>query len=438
LDGSVTADIAIVGAGYTGLWTAYYLLKHQPDLKVVVVESEVAGFGASGRNGGWCTAALALNSERAAASHGRQAVAAIRREMANTVDEIGKVSAEEGIDCHFHKGGNLVFATQPAHVPRLLDSVADAQSWWATEEDLRWLEPEEASGRARMSHNYGAVFTPHCAVIHPARLVRGLAKAVERKGGVIYEQTRATELRPGMVLTEHGTVKAGAVLRCTEAFTAELAGHRRELVPIYSLMIATEPLSASAWDEIGLADRETFEDGRHLIIYGQRTADGRIAFGGRGASYHWASSLRPAWEQDSKVHSNIRHVLGDLFPTLEKVDITHTWGGAVAVPRDWSAYARFDRSTGMGQVGGYVGVGVAASNLGGRTMADLVLSRDTDLVHLPWVGHRARGWEPEPLRWLGVNAGRSIVPFVDRREERTGKPAELLSWFLEKLTSGYG
>jgi glycine/D-amino acid oxidase-like deaminating enzyme len=241
-----------------------------------------------------------------------------------------------------------------------------------------------------------------------------------------------------MVLTEHGTVKAGAVLRCTEAFTAELAGHRRELVPIYSLMIATEPLSASAWDEIGLADRETFEDGRHLIIYGQRTADGRIAFGGRGASYHWASSLRPAWEQDSKVHSNIRHVLGDLFPTLEKVDITHTWGGAVAVPRDWSAYARFDRSTGMGQVGGYVGVGVAASNLGGRTMADLVLSRDTDLVHLPWVGHRARGWEPEPLRWLGVNAGRSIVPFVDRREERTGKPAELLSWFLEKLTSGYG
>ena len=434
LPGDTVADVAIVGAGYTGLWTAYYLKRQQPDLRVVVIESEIAGFGASGRNGGWCLGEMAGDKDRLAKQHGRGPVMDLMREMFSTVDEVGKVAAAEGIDCHFHKGGILTFATNTAQFVALHNAIQHERSWGFGQDDFRWLGPAELSESARVAGSQGAMYTPHGAALHPARLVRGLARVVEGLGVSIFEQTWAEAIESKTVRTNRGVVTADAVLRCTEAFTVELPGQRRTYIPVYSLMVATEPLSPAFWDEVGFEDRPTFNDARRLIIYGQRTIDGRLAFGGRGARYHFGSKLDPSYEKQPPVHDAVTKILRDLFPQLGDAAITHRWGGAVAVPRDWQPSVRFDKATGLGHSGGYVGDGVAAANLGGRTLADLVLEKDTDLTRLPWVGHRSKPWEPEPLRWIGANAASRLVPAIDRGEARSGRPSLFMARVLKLLT----
>ena len=435
LPGDIVADVAIVGAGYTGLWAAYYLKRHQPDIRVVVIESEIAGFGASGRNGGWCLGEMAGDKERLAKRHGRAPVMALMREMFSTVDEVGKVAAAEGIDCHFHKGGILTFATNTAQFVAIHDLIQHERSWGFGPDDFQWLGPNELSSRAHVAGSQGAMYTPHGAALHPARLARGLARVVEGLGVPIFEQTRAEAIEPKTVRTNRGVIRADAVLRCTEAFTVELPEQSRTYIPVYSLMVATEPLPSDFWDKVGFDDRPTFNDARRLIIYGQRTLDGRLAFGGRGARYHFGSKLDPSYEREPLVHAAVEKILRGLFPELGDASVTHRWGGAVAVPRDWQPSVRFDRETAIGHAGGYVGDGVAAANLGGRTLADLVLERDTDLVRLPWVGHRSKRWEPEPLRWIGVNAASRLVPAIDRSEARSGRRSRLMSRAL-KLLSG--
>jgi glycine/D-amino acid oxidase-like deaminating enzyme len=224
-------------------------------------------------------------------------------------------------------------------------------------------------------------------------------------------------------VTDHGVVSADVVLRATEGYTVSLAGLERAVVPVYSLVVATEPLPDDLWERIGLPDRETFTDQRHLLIYGQRTADGRLVFGGRGAPYHFGSAIRPGFDREERVFARLRHSLLELFPALEGTRFTHAWGGALGVPRDWIASVGLDQNTGLGWAGGYVGDGVGTTNLAGRTLRDLVLGRDTELTRLPWVGHRSRRWEPEPLRWLGVNAGLRAMTFADAEERLTRRPS---------------
>ena len=230
---------------------------------------------------------------------------------------------------------------------------------------------------------------------------------------------------------ETGTVSADVVVRATEGFTARLPGHRRTVAPIYSLMIATEPLPESFFDHVGWAQRETFNDDRRLIIYGQRTADNRIAFGGRGAPYHFASAIKPEFDRHDGVQDSLRALLSELFPTIGDAKVTHRWGGPIGAPRDWFCSVGFDRAAGQAWAGGYVGDGVTTTNLAGRTLADLILHRDTDLVSLPWVNHRSRKWEPEPFRWLGINAMLRLPIGADRYEERTGKTERFRSKILQ-------
>ncbi len=299
----------------------------------------------------------------------------------------------------------------------------DARAWGRDESDVRLLGRAEARRILDGSGTLGGTFTPDCAAVHPARLVRGLASAVERRGVRVHEQTRVTSIEPGRVRTAHGTVRAETVIRATEGYTAGLAGHRRVLAPVYSLVIATEPLDAELWDRIGLARRETFTDHRHLIVYGQRTADDRLVFGGRGAPYHLGSRVRPEFDRDERVFKHLYAALMDLLPVLAGTRVTHAWGGALGIPRDWCASVGLDRSTGLGWAGGYVGDGVSTTNLAGRTLRDLVLGRDTELTRLPWVGHRSRPWEPEPLRWLGINAALRATAVADAEERLTRHPS---------------
>lgn len=442
LPGDMDVDVAIVGAGYTGLWTARYLAIADPALRVVVLEAEVAGYGASGRNGGWCSALFATSDAKIAGEHGPDAARRTRIAMQESVDEVGRAAAEDGVDCHFAKGGTVVAARGPAQVTRAKEEVDHARRSGVGDGDMVWLDAGPARERIGASGVLGATYTPHCAAIHPARLARGLADAVERRGVKVFECTPVIEIRQGAgasgrrpeAVTPHGIVRADVVVRAVEAWTPGLPREHRTLAPVYSLMIATEPLDDTFWKEAGLAQRETFSDHRHLIIYGQRTADGRLAFGGRGAPYHFGSAVRPAFDRDRRVHEGLRRTLAELFPATRDAGITHRWGGPIGVPRDWHSSVGLDPETGIAWAGGYVGDGVSTTNLAGRTIADLVTRRQSDLVRLPWVGHRWPRWEPEPLRWLGINAGLRGVQLSDSSEVRRGRP----SWLASRMSSMLG
>ncbi len=423
LPGDTDADVAIVGAGFTGLWTAYYLHRADPSLRIVVLEREIAGFGASGRNGGWCSALFPTSWSRIAREHGRPAALAMRRAMQDSVSQVLSAAQREGIDCGSAHGGTVTFARNLAQLDRARREVEESRAWGGSDEDLRLLDADEAGSVAGVTAPLGALYTPHCAAVNPAALVRGLADRVEAGGVCLYEHTAVEDIRPHRVLTSHGTVRAEVVVRATEAFTVDLPGHRRDLLPIYSLIVATEPLTPDRLAAVGLTDRPTFGDLGHVTCYGQRSADSRIVFGGRGAPYHFGSSIGPANDRNDRVFSRLRHAVSELFPALRGVAFTHSWGGAVAAPRDWHAGVGLDRGTGLAWAGGYVGDGVATTNLAGRTLADLIVGADTDLARLPWVGHRSRRWEVEPLRFLGVNAGIAVMSAADRAEARTGRPS---------------
>jgi glycine/D-amino acid oxidase-like deaminating enzyme len=416
-------DVAIVGAGYTGLWTAYYLRRADPNLRIAVIDQAHVGFGASGRNGGWCSAIFPVGPRKLVQMHGYDQANALRVAMQEAVDEVGAVAAAEGMEIDFAKGGCVTLARNAAQLTRARADVESARGYGIEEHDLRFLTGEEARSITGAQGVLGAIYTPHCAAVHPGRLVRELADRVEQAGAAIYEQTAARSIAPGVVVTDGGRIRAELIVRATEGYTAQLPGSRRSLLPIYSLMVATEPLPAEAWEEIRLRGRETFTDHRHLRIYGQRTADGRLAFGGRGAPYHFGSAIRPAFDTDERIHAGLESLLAELFPVVAGHAITHAWGGPLAIARDWHPSVGLDRTTGIAWAGGYVGDGVATTNLAGRTLSDLILGRKSDLTALPWVNHHSRRWEPEPLRWIGVNAGLRLVATADREEARSGKPA---------------
>jgi glycine/D-amino acid oxidase-like deaminating enzyme len=407
LPGDTAADVAIIGGGLTGLWTAYYLLKADPTLRVVVLEKEIAGFGASGRNGGWCSALFPRSTASLEKQHGLVAALAMRRAMIATVDEVARVTTLESIDCDYAKAGTVAFARTAVQA-----TAADAEVAEAARYGVDPLERQATS-----------VFDPNCARVHPAKLVRGLAHVVEKLGGTVFEQTEVTSWTSGTVTTTRGRVTATTIVIALEGYGATLPQTHRRVLPLFSLMIATEPLSDATWDELGIVHGQTFTDFRHLLIYGQRTADNRFAFGGRGARYHWGSAIRPAYDRDERVFSHLKRALDALFPQAAEAAVTHRWGGPLGVPRDWHAGVSFDPTSGIATAGGYVGDGLSTTNIAGRTLADLILGRDTELTALPWVGHHSPNWELEPLRFVGANLGMVAMDAADVEERVTARPS---------------
>ncbi len=434
LSGTTETDVAIIGGGYSGLWTAYYLITADPSLRITVIERDYCGFGASGRNGGWAEGGLAASPEKYAAWSSMDAANRLVRAMHDTVDEIGRVTSRENIACGYAKGGWIRVARNGPQERRMRDEMS------APGAHGELLEPDDVRDHIRATDVRAGVYSPDCAAVDPARLVRGLADTVEAAGVQIVEGTTVTRIdesvngEPNVVVTDRGNVRAEVVVRATEAYTRDLAGERRALLPTYSLMVATEPLSPAILDEIGLTNRPTFSDDRFMVIYGQRTEDGRLAFGGRGVPYLWGSKISPAAETHEGSHALIRQTLIELFPVLRDTQFTHRWGGVLGIPRDWIPGLRFDRATGVGVLGGYVGEGVAAANLAGRTMADLVRNEVTPRTTLPWVGHKSRNWEPEPFRFLGVRSSKRILTTADDREYATDNEANVavrISKFLK-------
>jgi glycine/D-amino acid oxidase-like deaminating enzyme len=424
LPGPTEADVCIVGGGYTGLWTAYYLAGLRPGLRIVVLEAAFAGYGASGRNGGWVTAELPGSRARyARAAGGASGVRELEAALRATVDEVGRVAEAESIACDFVQGGRLSVATTPPQLARMREGLAAGREWGDGDDVYQFLARDETRSRVNVAGALGGLYAPASARIQPAALAAGLAAAAERRGVEIYEATPVSLIRPAgsgqegaVAQTKFGDVRARSVLRCTEGYTAALPGLRRALLPMNSHMVVTEPLPTAAWQEIGWDQCETLSDEAHAYMYAQRTADGRIALGGRGLPYRFGSTLDHLGQTDQSTVAALTGVLRRMFPAAASAKISHAWCGVLGVPRDWCASVTYHETSGMGWAGGYTGHGVAAANLAGRTLADLVAGERSPLTALPWVGHRSRTWEPEPARWTGVHGLYALYRLADRLE----------------------
>ena len=424
LPGDTTADVCIIGAGYTGLWSAYYLKKADPSLRIVICEKTFAGFGASGRNGGWLTGGFAWNHDRYLATSSEAAVRAMVQAMNGTVDEIIRVADAEGIKADILRTDELMVATTPAQLARCEAETAHRRHWG--EHRVHMIGAGQTASRVNIPGVLGAMVVEGVARIQPAKLVRGLAQVVEAMGVTIHEETEVTALAPGRVTTARGTVTAHTILRCTEGFTATLPGLKREWLPLNSAQIATEPLPPEVWAQIGWQGHEILGDFANAYCYCQRTREGRITVGARGVPYRFGSAIDTSGIPDPETIRRLTAILHTHFPATKPYRIDHAWCGVIGVPRDWCATAGLDPATRIGWAGGYVGVGVSTSNLSGRTLADLTLGRQTDLTRLPWVNRRVRKWEPEPLRWLGVHGMYGLYAMADRRESaRLGPPSRL-------------
>jgi glycine/D-amino acid oxidase-like deaminating enzyme len=418
LAGTVQADVAIVGAGYTGLWTAYYLKKLDPGMDIAIVEAEIAGYGASGRNGGWCSAYLSGIDDWYEQAESRESAIRLQRLMFDSVAEVGEVARREGIDCHFEQAGTLEISVNRGQLERARKALEQARELGFGDDDYRLLEPAQLGEELAVQDALGAVHAKHTATIHPARLVRGLADTVSELGVGIYEKSAVTAIDGAGVATSGGNIRADCVLVATEGYSDSLPGRRHRLIPVHSMMVVTEPLDPEQLEELRFRRRYTFSNLDHMVTYGQLTADRRIAFGCRG-SYHFGSRIRQ-FDPREPEFGLIRESLLKFFPALRGIHFTHAWGGAMGVSRKFSPSVNFDASTQRGWAGGYFGNGVGAANLAGRTLADLVLGRDSDRLHTPWVNPSwsDRKWEPEPLRWMGYRAMRLGRQLADFREYR--------------------
>ncbi|MEY4366242.1 MAG: hypothetical protein RLZZ305_1586 [Actinomycetota bacterium] len=427
------ADVVIVGAGFSGLWTAHHLATLDPSLDILVLDARQPGFGASGRNGGWCSAIFPVPLPDLVRMHGHEAALAQKAALVGAVDAVGDFLRVHSIDAGWTKAGTLTVATNEAQVERLTSDLASenaASENASSGPEVRWLEQEELAARVKVAGALGAVFDPNCAALDPQALVNGLVGSVTGAGVRLHGSTSVTAIGNGYVETQgdggHCWVTARHVVLASEAWNSGFKGRKRSVVPLYSYVVATEPLPEATWREIGWHGRETLSEGRRMVTYAQRTADGRIVFGGRGAPYAFGSDIHSSRDTNARVHSAVVETMHELFPAASGARITHRWGGPLGIPRDWHPSVHTDARTGATVVGGYTGDGVALSWLAGRIAAHRIARVDDAVLSLPMNDHRPRQWEPEPLRWVGINTGLLATRMADAHEGRTGRSSRLL------------
>lgn len=352
--------------------------------------------------------------------YGADGARALMLAMCGAVDEVGRVCAEENIDAQFHKGGILTLARSEHHLPMIRASFA-AYGRLGLGEQYQLLTPEQAMDRIAVTNVLGALFARENASLNPGRLVRGLARAIERRGGSIYEQTEVTGFEGGSnarLVTSAGEVRARiAIVLAGESYLSQLSKLHRVVLPVYSLITITEPLSAEQWKQIGWRDRESVASCNYTVDYLTRTADGRILFGSRGAPYRLGSKISDEMDRHAQTHAYIQKLVEEWFPILSGVRFTHSWGGPVGMPRDWMPMTHFDPVTKIATARGYTGQGVSTTNLTGRVVAELVSGKKTALSQLPIAQRKSPRWELEPLRWLAVRYMQNAFFRIDQADK---------------------
>lgn len=417
LDGDLDVDVAVVGAGLTGLWTAWALRQLDPGTSIAVFDAHQIGYGASGRNCGWLGAKPVGMRNVLARTAGREAVVdveqALRRSMHDVVDVLGA----DVIDARH--GGALQVARSASQQHRLDDYLAYSRSWGVGEEQLRALSGRQAYERVRVAGLTGALHTPDNYCVDPVKMLFALAEQVVGSGVEVYTDSPVETVTAGVLRVRGHTVRASRrIVVATEGYTAAQPGFRRNLLPLNSSMLVTEPLTDEQWEQVGWQHADGLSGSAHTYFYGQRTPDGRIALGGRGKPYRFGSGFDDDGRVDQRTIGQLMATLAELFPDTP-LTAAHAWCGVLGVLRDWSPFVDADTQPGVIRVGGYAGQGLTAAHLAGRTVADLVTGRRPTAA--PWVRRMPRRWEPEPLRWIGANALYRAYTVADLLEERSAR-----------------
>jgi glycine/D-amino acid oxidase-like deaminating enzyme len=415
IDQNLDLDIAIIGAGYTGLWSALYLKELKPELNIAIFEAQHVGFGASGRNGGWVSALWPVQLNEIASQHGAEVARNFQIVLHELIDEFEQTLNKYSILADFQKSGTMNFARSQPQLTRLKRELTEYQKFGFGDSDYHLSS--DLTSLPDATNLLGALISPHCASIHPAKLVRALAERVENLGVTIYENSEVAKLSPHKITVNNQQIEAVQIVVATEGYRDQLLP--RTTAPIHSLMFITDSIPAPLLDELRIPAGITFNDARNLVIYGQRTAANSIAFGGRGAPYQFGSKTGTQVELHQGAFKYLQSALIQMFPALQPYSSTptYTWGGPIGVSRDWKPSVTYNPKTGIATAGNYVGDGVAASYLAGQTIADLLTARTSSISNLPWVNHSSKKWEVEPIRYLLINAARVAISSADRIEQ---------------------
>jgi|FLOH01.1.fsa_nt_gi glycine/D-amino acid oxidase-like deaminating enzyme len=413
-------DVAIIGGGFSGLWTAHHLKVNNPELSIAIFEANFVGSGASGRNGGWISALFPVDKEKLRKRDSEGAIDLLFKNLEASVVEIGSFARAANIECGYSKSGTYNVARNLGQLARIKNKIA---------RESIFLDKIEISEKINMSGALGGAFNPNCASVNPYQLLTGLAQDLEAKGVSIYEQARAEVTGRNINVhfqEEEILVNTKYTVRAIEAYHSQT----RDQVPIYSLVVATEPIPSELRKLIGISDGETFSEEKHTVTYAQLTEDHRLVVGGRGAPYIFGSKRSDSNESLETVHQKLKAMVIEWFPQLENIKFTHSWGGAVGVTRNWAPYVTWDGS--IATMGGYAGDGLGLSYLAANSVADLICRKNSERATLLYVNSPKKRWEPEPLRWIGINAFIAATKAADYEEKLTGR-ASLIAKALNKL-----
>jgi glycine/D-amino acid oxidase-like deaminating enzyme len=414
LTGALDVDVAVVGGGLSGLWAAHAVLDRRPGAAVAVFEAERLGWGASGRNGGWASALFPVAWSRVARDFDVGLARSLRRRLVENLGELEEFLGPDAASVGWRRQGTLTVARSPAQWRRLLEERRSFDELGLAEPP-RVLDARGASYYLRVRGALGGLWESACASVHPARLVELLAHRLEDRGGLVFERTRLHMASPGTLVGIEGRVRAGQVVWATESYLAATRTWHRALTPIASQIIATEPLSREQLEALGQpAPGLTFTDARRLVIYGQLRDDGRIVFGGRGAPYRYGSRLEFATTVDPRRGALLKGTLEELLGSPGPLEVAHAWGGTIGVTRDWYPRVLHDPRTRFTLIGGYAGDGVALTRLVGGLAGAYATGKGLDSELAVVLGRTLRSWEPEPLRWLGINVGLGLTRLADR------------------------
>jgi glycine/D-amino acid oxidase-like deaminating enzyme len=434
VEGRSTVDLAVVGGGFSGLWAAIEAIEEQPGLRVAVVEAERCGFGASSRNGGFCDSSLTHGLHNGLA-HWPDETATLLRLGRENLDGLEATIGRHGIQADFHRSAMIDAATEPWHLRALGEDVHVHRS---VGNDVELLDREQIQASIGSPTFLGGLRRSNgFALVDPARLAWGLRSAAESLGVTIHERSPVTAIdRDGGALVVHtadGSLRADRVVVATNAYRGPVRRPRRYVIPVYDHVLMTEPLSSEQMASIGWAQREGLEDVSNQFHYYRLTEDDRILYGGYDATYHFNNGLRPEHDQKPATHRLLAADFFRMFPQLEGLGFSHSWGGPVGTTTRFTATWGKSHDGRLVWVAGYTGLGVGASRFGARVALDLLFGRQTERTDLEMVRKKPFPFPPEPFRWTGVQLTRNAIQRADDNEGRRG----LWLRFLDRFGIGF-
>ena len=430
LGANITADLTVIGGGFTGLWAAIQALEEQPGLKVVVLESERCGFGASSRNGDFCDSSLTHGLENGF-SHWPADTEVLIRLGHENLDEIEAGIDRYGIEANFRRAAEVGVATEPWHIESMERSL---EAHLSIGDDMELLDAAEMQARVHSPTYLGGLIRHNdSSLVDPARLCWGLRAAAERLGAAVHEQSPVTAVTDHSsaleVVTPGGTIRSERVLMATNAYPGPVRRPRRYVIPVYDHVLMTEPLSTKQLASIGWEESEGIGDVSNQFHYYRLSEDDRILWGGYDATYHFNNGLDPQHDQSDHTHGMLAEHFFETFPQLEGLRFTHRWGGPIATTTHFSATWGTAHEGRLVWVAGYTGLGVGASRFGARVALDLLFGQTTELTELEMVRTKPFPFPPEPLRWAAIELTRSAIQRADRRLGKRGLWLGLLDRF---------